>query len=168
MTHTEANPDEVWLTKEAYDSLQAEVAQLKGPIRSELSRRIAEARDEGDLRENGGYQAAKEEQGKVEARIRQLEIMLEKAQMREVHDEGVVQPGTKVTVMFEGDDEEVTFLLGSREMMGMDPAAADLTVYSPQSPLGAALMGKTKGTKAEYQAPNGKKLSVVVVDAVPF
>jgi len=101
-------------------------------------------------------------------RIRQLEIMLEKAQMREVHDEGVVQPGTKVTVMFEGDDETVTFLLGSREMMGMDPAAADLTVYSPQSPLGAALMGKTKGAKAEYQAPNGKKLSVVVVDAVPF
>ena len=168
MTHTEANPDEVWLTKEAYDSLQAEVAQLKGPIRSELSRRIAEARDEGDLRENGGYQAAKEEQGKVEARIRQLEIMLEKAQMREVHDEGVVQPGTKVTVMFEGDDETVTFLLGSREMMGMDPAAAHLTVYSPQSPLGAALMGKAKGTKAEYEAPNGKKLSVVVVDAVPF
>ena len=60
MTHTEANPDEVWMTKEAYDSLQAEVAQLKGPVRSELSRRIAEARDEGDLRENGGYQAAKE------------------------------------------------------------------------------------------------------------
>jgi len=168
VTHTEANPDEVWLTKDAYDKLQAEVAHLKGPIRTELSRRIAEARDEGDLRENGGYQAAKEEQGKVEARIRQLEIMLEKAQMREVHDAGVVQPGTRVTVTFEGDDETVTFLLGSREMIGMDPAAADLTVYSPQSPMGAALMGKTKGTKAEYEAPNGKKLSVQVVDVKPF
>jgi transcription elongation factor GreA len=168
VTHTEANPDEVWLTKDAYDKLQAEVAHLKGPIRTELSRRIAEARDEGDLRENGGYQAAKEEQGKVEARIRQLEIMLEKAQMREVHDAGVVQPGTRVTVTFEGDDETVTFLLGSREMIGMDPAAADLTVYSPQSPMGAALMGKTKGTKAEYEAPNGKKLSVKVVDVKPF
>ncbi len=167
MTQHVEQSQEVWLTPEAYDKLRSELAQLKGPVRSELSRRIGEARDEGDLRENGGYQAAKEEQGKVEARIRQLEGMLERARVGEAGGDGTIEPGTKVSVTFAGDDEPMTFLLGSREMLGTD-AKVDIDVYSPQSPLGAALLGKHAGETATYDAPNGRSLSVTIVDAVPF
>jgi transcription elongation factor GreA len=156
---------EVWLTPEAYDKLRAELEDLKGRVRSELSRRIGEARDEGDLRENGGYQAAKEEQGKVEARIRQLDGMLERARVGEAANDGRVEPGMKVTVTFVGDPDPMTFLLGSREMVG---AGVDVDVYSPQSPLGAALLGKYKGDTATYAAPNGKSVNVEILDAVPF
>jgi transcription elongation factor GreA len=158
---------QVWLTADAFDKLKSELAELSGPVRAELSRRIGEARDEGDLRENGGYQAAKEEQGKVEARIRQLESMLERAKVGAAPDDGLVEPGMKITVSFAGDDETMTFLLGSREMLAVD-ASVDIDVYSPQSPLGNAIMGKRSGDDATYTAPNGKQLTVHIVDAVPF
>src|SRR5881394_4440896 len=88
-----------WLTQEAYDRLQAELDHLSGPARIEISQRIGAARAEGDLRENGGYHAAKEEQGKMEARIRQLTQLLENAKVGETpKDDGVVEPGMLVTV----------------------------------------------------------------------
>ena len=156
----------IWLTQDAFDKLTAELADLKGPRRQEIIERISAARDEGDLKENGGYHAAKDEQGKVEARIRQLEEMLRRAEVGETpKNDGVVEPGMVVTYRFAGDDETEQFLLGAREIKRDDDP---LEVYSPQSAMGSAINGKSKGDKVSYTAPNGKKLSVEIVDAVPY
>ena len=158
--------DVIWLTQDAYDKLQGELEQLRGPVRTEIVARISAAREEGDLKENGGYHAAREEQGKVEARIRQLEDMLRRAQVGETPaDDGVVEPGMKVTYRFVGDDEAETFLLGAREM---EETTAGLQVFSPQSPLGSAIIGAKKGDTVSYAAPHGKQLKVEIVDAVPY
>ena len=158
----------VWLTQDAYDKLTSELEHLKGPARQEVIARISAARDEGDLKENGGYHAAKDEQGKMEARIRQLEDMLRRARVGETpKDDGVVEPGMKVSIRFAGDDEVETFLLGSRELLALD-SSVDIDVYSPQSPLGAAILGKKLGDSATYAAPNGKDVTVEIVDAKPF
>ena len=156
----------IWLTQEAYDKLRAELEDLKGPKRQEIIERISNARDEGDLKENGGYHAAKDEQGKQEARIRQLEDMLRRAEVGETPpNDGVVEPGMVVEVQFDGDDETEKFLLGARENLS---EGDDLTVYSPQSPMGTAINGKSKGDTVVYTAPNGKELKVKIVDAVPY
>ena len=156
----------IWLTQEAFDKLQEELEHLRGPVRSEIVARISAARDEGDLKENGGYHAAREEQGKTEARIRQLEDMLRRAEVGETPaDDGVVEPGMKVTTRFVGDDDTETFLLGAREMAD---TTDDLEVFSPQSPLGAAIIGFKKGDTVTYEAPNGKELKVEIVEAVPY
>lgn len=158
----------VWLTQEAYDRLTAELEELKGPVRTEISRRIADAREEGDLRENGGYHAAREEQSKAEARIVQLEDMLSRAQVGETPDDsGVIDAGMEVTIRFAGDSDTETFLLGAREVLALD-SSVSLSVYSPQSPLGAAILGKRVGDDAEFTAPNGKAVTVEIVDAKPF
>ena len=160
------DPVTIWLTQDAFDKLHAELADLKGPRRQEIIEKISSARDEGDLKENGGYHAAKDEQGKQEARIRQLEDILRRARVGETPpNDGVVEPGMVVTYRFVGDDEEEKFLLGAREMKGDDD---DLEVYSPQSPLGEAINGRRRGETVEYVAPNGKTLKVEVVDAVPY
>lgn len=160
----------VWLTAEAYAKLQSELEQLTGPGRIEVASKIAAAREEGDLRENGGYHAAREEQGQQEARIRQLTDMLRRAEVGEAPaaaDE--VAPGTQVTIAFDGDpDDTDTFVLGSRELLGLDGAVESTNVYSPQSPLGAAILGKRKGDEASYEAPNGKSIRVTVVAVEPF
>jgi transcription elongation factor GreA len=156
----------VWLTQAKYDALQAELEELRGPGRAAVVQKVSEARDEGDLKENGGYHAAREELGKLDGRIAQLEDMLKRAQVGETPpDDGIVEPGMVVTYRFVGDDEDERFLLGAREMKGDDD---DLEVYSPQSPLGEAISGKRKGDTVEYVAPNGKKLKVEIVDAVPY
>ena len=155
----------IWLTQEAFDKLQHELEHLRGPVRTEIIERISAARDEGDLKENGGYHAAREEQGKAEARIRQLEDMLRRAEVGETPaDDGVVEPGMRVTTRFVGDDEEEVFLLGAREI----ETPPDLAVYSPQSPLGSAINGRKVGDTVEFDAPNGKKLEVEIVGAVPY
>ncbi|WP_181311498.1 transcription elongation factor GreA [Nocardioides campestrisoli] len=154
----------IWLTQDAYDKLTAELEDLKGPKRQEIIEKISSARDEGDLKENGGYHAAKDEQGKQEARIRQLEDMLRRAEVGETPaDDGIVEPGMKVTVKFVDFGDEEIFLFGAREM-----EEDGLTVYSPQSALGAAINGRKKGETVTYEAPNGKDLKVEIVDAVPF
>ena len=157
----------IWLTQDAYDKLTAELEHLKGPARQEVIARISAARDEGDLKENGGYHAAREEQGKLEGQIRSLEAMLLKAQVGEAEDDGTVSPGMKVTYKFVGDDDDdaETFLLGAREM---EDTVEGLKVYSPQSPLGSAIIGAAKGDTVSYEAPNGKQLEVVVLDMEPF
>ncbi|WP_148572783.1 transcription elongation factor GreA [Nocardioides caldifontis] len=158
--------DVIWLTQEAFDKLQDELEHLRGPVREEIVARISAARDEGDLKENGGYHAAREEQGKAEARIRQLEDMLRRARVGETPaDDGVVEPGMIVTVRFAGDDETEEFLLGAREMADMRP---DLQVYSPQSPMGSAIIGSKRGDTVDFTAPTGKQLKVEIVEAVPF
>jgi transcription elongation factor GreA len=154
----------VWLTQEAYDKLNAELEELKGPIRQEIVDRISAAREEGDLKENGGYHAAREEQGKVEGRILQLQDMLRRAEVGETpEDDGTVSPGMKVTYKFVGDDDTETFLLGAREIED-----DTLDVYSPQSPLGSAIVGAKVGDVVGYDAPNGKRLEVEIVEAVPY
>ncbi|REE96092.1 transcription elongation factor GreA [Thermomonospora umbrina] len=162
---TETRADNVnWLTQEAYDRLKSELEHLSGPGRIEIAQKIEAAREEGDLRENGGYHAAKEEQGKIEGRILQIQHILENSQVGEApRTEGVVGPGMTVTVAFEGDDEEVTFLLASREESG-----SPIDVYSPKSPLGAAINGKKVGEKATYNLPNGRSMSVEIIDATPY
>ena len=153
-----------WLTQEAYDRLRNELEYLSGPGRVEMARRIESARDEGDLRENGGYHAAKEEQGKQEARIRQIQHILENAKVGDPpRTEGVVGPGMTVTIRFAGDEDEVTFLLASREESG-----APIDVYSPRSPLGSAISGKKVGETATYTLPNGRAATVEILEAVPY
>ncbi|MGZ4626915.1 MAG: transcription elongation factor GreA, partial [Kineosporiaceae bacterium] len=127
-------------------------------------RKIDEARQEGDLRENGGYHAAKEEQGKQEARIRQLRQLLENAKVGKApaSSDGSITPGMVVTVDLLGD--ELTFLLGSREVAG----DTDLDVYSEKSPLGAAILGRKVGDSASYTAPNGKQIDLKILSAEPF
>ncbi len=152
-----------FLTREAYDRLKAELTQLSGPGRTEIAKKIEAAREEGDLKENGGYHAAKEEQGKMEARIRQLTQLLENAKIGEApQDTGVVSPGMVVTVEMFGDEE--TFLLGSRE----SAEGTDLQVFSEQSPLGAGILGKKVGETTSYEAPNGKSIDVTIVSAKPY
>ena len=123
---TETTENVTWLTQEAYDRLKEELDFLSGDGRTEISRRIEQAREEGDLRENGGYHAAKEEQGKREARIRQLQQLLESAQVGEAPKapSGVVAPGTIVTAKVGG--EQMRFLLGSREVAGERLGVEDL------------------------------------------
>jgi transcription elongation factor GreA len=162
---TETRDDTVtWLTQEAYDRLKAELDHLSGQGRIDIAKKIEAAREEGDLRENGGYHAAKEEQGKQEARIHQLTHILTHSKVGEPpRTDGVVGPGMTVTVKFEGEDTEVTFLLASREESG-----APIDVYSPKSPLGAAISGKKVGETASYNLPNGRVLTVEIIDAVPY
>jgi transcription elongation factor GreA len=160
---TETTETVTWLTQEAYDRLKEELDFLAGEGRLEISRRIEQAREEGDLRENGGYHAAKEEQGKREARIRQLQQLLESAQVGEAPKapSGVVAPGTIVTAKVGGDT--MRFLLGSREVAG-----DGIEVYSEKSPLGEAINGKQKGDTASFAAPNGTTVQVEVIDTEPF
>ncbi|MFI5657198.1 transcription elongation factor GreA [Streptomyces sp. NPDC051684] len=162
---TQTSEDVTWLTQEAYTKLRDELAYLSGPAREEITQKIAAAREEGDLRENGGYHAAKEEQGKQELRIRQLTQLLEKAKVGEAPAAtGVVAPGMVVTIAFDGDeDDTLEFLLASREY-----ASSDFETYSPQSPLGTGVNGHKVGEDAEYELPNGKKASVRILKAVPF
>jgi transcription elongation factor GreA len=162
---TETRDESVnWLTQEAYDRLKTEFDYLSGPGRIEIAKKIEAARDEGDLRENGGYHAAKDEQGKREGRILQLQYILENSRVgTPPRTDGVVGPGMTVTVRFVRDDEEVTFLLASREESG-----APIDVYSPKSPLGSAISGKKVGEKATYSMPNGRSTTVEILEAVPY
>ena len=150
--------DVTWLTQEAYDRLNEELAFLTGPGREEIAKRIEAAREEGDLKENGGYHAAKDEQGRQEARIRTLTELLRNAQVGEAPaSDGTVGPGTVVTAVVAG--EETTFLLGSREIAG----DSELDVYSDKSPLGLAITGLSVGDSTEYTAPNGRSIAVSIV-----
>ena len=154
----------IWLTQEAYDKLKSELDQLSGPGRAEVAAKIAAAREEGDLRENGGYHAAREEQGQQEARIRQLTDMLRRAEIGEpAASADVVAPGVQVTIAFFGDESDTdTFVLGSRELLGLDDAVDSTNVYSPQSPLGAAVNGHRVGDAVSYLTPAGKTINVTI------
>ena len=154
----------IWLTQAKYDELKAELEELRGPTRASLVKRVSEARDEGDLKENAGYHAARDELGKIDGRIQQLVDMLERAEVGEVPaDDGVVEPGMKVTVKLVGLDFTETFLFGAREMAG-----DDIKVYSPQSPLGQAIDGAKRGETVTYVLPNGKDQKAEILEAVPY
>jgi transcription elongation factor GreA len=162
---TETRDDTVtWLTQETYDRLQAELNHLSGPGRADIAKKIEAARAEGDLSENGGYHAAKDEQGQIEARILTLQHILESARIGSPPStHGVAGPVMTVNVRFVEDDQEMTFLLASRE-----ESNSLINVYSPRSPLGAAINGKRVGEKATYSLPNGRTSTVEILEAVPY
>ena len=159
-----ANDNSVtWLTQEAFDRRSAELEQLSGEGRLEIAKKIEAAREEGDLKENGGYHAAKEEQGKIEARIRVLTELLRNAVVGEAPaSTGVVEPGTVITATIQGDKS--VFLIGSREIVG----DSDLDVYSEASPLGTAIIGLKVGDSTTYTAPNGKSISVEIISVETY
>ncbi|HEV7184747.1 MAG: transcription elongation factor GreA [Leifsonia sp.] len=152
-----------FLTQDAYDRLSAELEDLSVNGRNEIAKRIESAREEGDLKENGGYHAAKDEQGKIEARIVQLTNLLRTATVSEApQSHGVVEPGTVITATIAGD--ESVFLIGNREIA----AGTDLTVYSEQSPLGASIIGLKVGESTTYTAPNGREITVTVTNVETY
>ena len=153
----------MWLTQEAFDRLALELETLSTTGRSEIVKRIELARSEGDLKENGGYHAAKDEQGKIEARIRELTDMLKHAHVgAEPVDASRVASGTIVTVHIHGDEER--FLLGSREIAG----GTDLDVYSEHSPMGLAIIGLEPGDTGTFTAPSGAEIAVEIISIEPF
>ncbi|MHA6796651.1 transcription elongation factor GreA [Pseudonocardia bannensis] len=152
-----------WLTQEAYDRLKHELDELIAN-RPVIAAEINARREEGDLKENGGYHAAREEQGQQEARIRQLQELLRTAQVGTAPtDSDVAAPGMVLTVRYDDEDTEQV-LLGSRE----EGSHGDLQVVSPNSPLGAALLGARVGETREYQLPDGGSMKVSLVSAEPF
>lgn len=153
-----------WLTQESYDRLKVELDQLIAN-RPVIAAEINDRREEGDLRENGGYHAAREEQGQQEARIRQLQELLNSAKVGEAPKQsGVALPGSVVTVRYQDGDEE-TFLIGTREQGVND---GKLEVYSPNSPLGGALLDAKVNETRTFTVPNGNTIEVTLVSAEPY
>ena len=160
----ENTADQTWLTPQAFERLSNELKHLSGPGRTEIAERIEAARDEGDLKEKGGYHAAREEQGKLEARIRELEHLLQNANVSEPDgDESTVTPGKLVTLKM--GRRTIEFLLGSREIISEED---HVDVFSEKSPLGTAVNGKKVGDKVEYEAPNGRMIEVTIESAKAY
>lgn len=152
----------VLLTQEAYDKLQEELNWRQGEYRDEITERIAAARAEGDLSENGGYQAAREEQGKNEGRVNELIVKLRNAKILEKPQAGVVGNGSVVTLDLAGN--EMVYVVGSRDIA----VATDYDVISPESPVGAAIMGAKEGDTVQYATPNGRMMDVLIKEAKPL
>ena len=151
---------ETHLSQAAHDRLKAELDDLTTRGRVEIARMIERAREMGDLSENGDYHAAKEDQGKMEARIRQLQAMLDSAVIvDDAEVGGEVRTGKVVTIRYEGDEETERYLVGS-----IEERHQDLSVISPGSPLGQALVGHQAGDTVQYEAPGGVlKVEIVAV-----
>lgn len=139
-----------WLTPAAQQKLQDELEHLTTEGRAVIEKRISDARDHGDLRENAEYDTAKNDQGLMEARIRQIKGILDNAEIAEVVDSGKVEVGSVATVI-DDDGDELEFLVAPQENKG-----AGLLLASPSSPLGGALLGAKPGDKVSYEAPGGR------------
>jgi len=155
-----------WLTQESHDRLKTELDQLIAN-RPVIAAEINDRREEGDLRENGGYHAAREEQGQQEARIRQLQELLNNAKVGEAPKQsGVALPGSVVKVYYNGDkSDSETFLIATRQE-GVNEGK--LEVYSPNSPLGGALIDAKVGETRSYTVPSGNTVEVTLISAEPY
>jgi len=131
----------LWVTQTAYDRLQAELAEL-----SALTGPEREA---------------------AEVRIVELRGIMRRAEVGDKPDDGLVEPGMRISVAFAGDAEPTTFLLAPRELAGIDPSV-DLEAYSPDSPLGQAIVGKFAGDEFSFSAPNGAQVTGKILEATPF
>jgi transcription elongation factor GreA len=152
-----------WLTQDAFDRLKTELDELIAN-RPVIAAEINARREEGDLKENGGYHAAREEQGQQEGRIRQLQELLRTAQVgTSPTSANEAAPGTVLTIRYDDDDTEKV-LLGSRE----EGSHGDLQVISPNSPLGAALLGAKAGEDRSYPLPDGGSMKVTLVEIQPY
>jgi len=155
--------DTQWLTQAQYDLLANELKERVEVKRAEPPPPPAPPRQEGDLRENGGYHAARNEQSMNETRIQALQEMLEHAEVGETPaDDGIVEPGMVVTALVAGREQK--FLLGSRDAGG----DLGIQVFSAQAPLGAAVIGHKAGDKLSFEAPTGRMIDVEIIEAVPF
>ena len=155
--------EKTWLTQGQYDKLKGELDERRDVRRPEIARLIENARREGDLSENGGYQAAREEQSMNETRVLQLEDLLRDAEVGETPaDDGVVEPGMVVVAKIGGVEE--TFLLGARDA----GEGLNMSVYSPTAPIGKALIGHTAGETVKYETPAGKAIAVEIISVSPF
>ena len=152
-------PETHHLSRVAYDRLQEELTELSTKGRVEIARKIETARELGDLSENGDYHAAKEEQGKMEGRIRHLEALIKDAEIVESGGTDAVQAGSIVEIRYEGDDDSERYLIGS-----IEERHTDLEVISPGSPMGQALLGHRVGDVVDYETPTGKVLKVEIVN----
>ena len=151
-------PDQHVLSPAAFERLKSELEELTGEGRIDIARKIEAARALGDLSENGDYHAAKDQQGKMEARIRHLEALLKDVEIVDSPAaEGVVGVGSVVGIRFAGDDDVETYLVGS-----IEERHEEYEVVSPGSPLGASLLGKGPGDKAGYEV-NGNTITVEIV-----
>jgi transcription elongation factor GreA len=153
--------DEVHLSRDAFERLRSEVEWRSGERRDEISKWIERAREHGDIRENADYDAAKNEQGHNEARIRHLEAILRAATVVEGAEGDVVAPGTIVEVRMDDDDATTHYLVGS-----IEERHDDYDVLSTSSPLGQALMGATPGEVRTYEGPK-RSFEVEVVSVKP-
>jgi len=151
-------PETHHLSRAAYDRLHAELTELSTKGRVEIARKIETARELGDLSENGDYHAAKEEQGKMEGRIRHLEALMKDAEIVEGGGGEVVEAGSIVEIQYDGDDDTERYLIGS-----IEERHDDLDVISPGSPLGTALLGHRVGDVVDYETPAAKVLKVEIV-----
>jgi transcription elongation factor GreA len=152
---------ETHLSPAAYERLKAELDDLTTRGRIDIAATIQRAREMGDLSENADYHAAREDQGRMEARIRQLQALVDNAVIVESNDGGEVSTGSIVALRYEGDDEVERYLIGS-----IEERPDGLPVISPQSPLGQALIGHRPGDTVEYQAPSGTlKVEIVEIGA---
>ena len=151
-------PDVHHLSQTAHDRLSSEFETLTTHGRVDIARKIQTARELGDLSENGDYHAAKEEQGKMEGRIRHLKALLLDAQIVETGSTDKIAHGVIVSICYQGDDDAEKFLIGS-----IEERSGDVEVVSPRSPLGEALMGHRVGDVVAYEAPGGE-LRVEIVD----
>ena len=146
------------LSRETYERLNAELEQLTGEGRIDIAQKIEAARALGDLSENGDYHAAKDQQGKMEARIRQIQgILLDCVVVEERPSDGSVVVGSVVALEFGPGEEPELFLVGH-----IEERREGMEVLSPQSPLGAELLGKRAGDEAIYEV-KGNKLTVKIV-----
>ncbi|MAO33589.1 MAG: transcription elongation factor GreA [Flavobacteriales bacterium] len=154
----------IYLSQQGYDDLKAELQQLKSVDRLNIINQIAEARDKGDLSENAEYDAAKEAQGLLEARIVKLENDLANARVlaKKEQDTSIVHLLTKVTIKNTANDMEMTYAIVSE-------SEADLSAkkISVSSPIGKGLLGKAIGEIANIQAPNGI-VNFEIIDIQPF
>lgn len=148
------------LSQAAHDRLSAELENLTTRGRIEIAEKIEAARKLGDLSENGDYHAAKDAQGLMEDRILHLTRILTDAEIIDRPAAGSeVVLGSIVTVLYDGDDEPERLLLGS-----VEERSDDVTVVSPGSPMGEALLGKGVNAKAEYETPTGASVTVTIVE----
>ena len=150
------------LSAAAHERLAAELEHRSGALRREISERIERARELGDLKENADYDAAKNEQGLNEARVRQLEAMLRDAVIVEGGDGDVVEAGVIVEVRVAGDDETQTYLIGS-----IEERHDRYDVLSTSAPMGQAIMNHRAGDTVSYETPRGKALDVEIVSIRP-
>ncbi len=162
---TDSSIATTWLTPEAHARLQASLDDMTGPIRADIVKKIEAARDEGDLKENGGYHAAKEEQGKLEARIRQLTQLLRDVRVGVKPTGDVIEEGCLVSIDY-GDDDVETFLYANRENATDEGGKIGaLDVYSPESPIGLALAGHKTGDQVTF---GPRSLNVTVKAISPY
>lgn len=159
-----ADAPETFLTQEAFDRLTADLERMSTTERDEIVSRVAAARDEGDLKENSGYHAARDQLGLLDAKIRDLKELLKHAKVGEVpQSSGIVEIGTVITATIAGDESR--FFIGNREIAAQ---VEDLDAYSPESPVGQAILGLKVGDKTSFTAPNGKDIAVEILNVETF